>query len=105
MIWFMMVKECRRSPGAIGFFCKGEDYKWWKSLDEDTRFNSTWEEFEKIFSRRWIKDTKIEAMNKIWNELKEAKEELKRKCDEILKIQHLNEALNKEVHKLKQEKG
>ena len=47
----------------------------------------------------------MEAMNKIWNELKEAKEELKRKCDEILKIQHLNEALNKEVHKLKQEKG
>jgi hypothetical protein len=56
------------------------------SIDKDTRWNITWEEFEKLFSNKWIKDTKMEAMYKIQDELKEAKEEIKKKGDELSKI-------------------
>jgi len=41
-------------------------------------------------------------MHKIQDELKEAKEMIKKKDDEISKIRDLNEALIKEVQKLKQ---
>ena len=41
-------------------------------------------------------------MNKNQYELKESKEELKKKCDEISKILDLNEELIKDVQKVKQ---
>jgi hypothetical protein len=42
------------------------------SIDKDTISNYTWEEFEKLFSNKWIDDTKME-MHKIQDELKEEK--------------------------------
>jgi hypothetical protein len=74
------------------------------NLDQDTRWNCTWDEFEKLFSNKWLKDTKMEKMLKIQDELKEGKEEIKNKGDELSKIRLLNEALVKEVKKIKQEK-
>ena len=47
-IWFIMVKEHRRSLGEIGYILYGEYYKWWIRFDEDTRYNTTLEEFEEI---------------------------------------------------------
>ena len=70
------------------------------STDKSTRQNSTWEEFEKIFRRRWINDANLKD---IQDKLKEAKEELNKKCDDLLKVRSLNETLIREVHKLKQE--
>jgi hypothetical protein len=32
----------------------------------------TWEEFEKLFSDKWIRDTKMEEMYRIQDELKES---------------------------------
>jgi hypothetical protein len=61
--------------------------------------------FEKLFSNKWIRDTKMEEMYRIQDELKEAKEEIKNKGDELSKIRDLNEALIKEVQKLKQGKS
>jgi hypothetical protein len=40
------------------------------SIDFDTRWNITWEEFEELFSNKWIRDTKMEEMYKIKEELK-----------------------------------
>jgi hypothetical protein len=56
------------------------------NLDEGTRFSPTWESFEKLFSNKWIKDTNKEEMFKIQEELREAKEEIKKKGDELWKI-------------------
>ena len=75
MEWLRMVKEyCMRvgvSPCGAYFYFFGGDHKWWRSLDEDTRLHSTWEEFEKIFSDKWIRDTQMEEMYRIQDELKE----------------------------------
>lgn len=73
MEWLRMVKKDIMSHFWLGFYLQGEASKWWKSLDNDTRIHSQWEEFEKLFSRRRIKDSKMEAMNKINDELKEEK--------------------------------
>jgi hypothetical protein len=45
----------------------------------------------------------MEEMYRIQDELKEAKEEIKKKNDEFSKMQSLNESLIKEVKNLKQE--
>ena len=47
----------------------------------------------------------MEEMNTIQDELKEAKEEFKKECEELFKIHALNESLGKEVRKLKKEKN
>jgi hypothetical protein len=65
------------------------------SIDFDTRWNITWEEFEELFSNKWVRDTKMEVMYKMQEELKVAKEEIKKKSDELSKIQNLHEALVK----------
>jgi hypothetical protein len=44
-----------------------------KSIDHDTRLNITWENFEELFSNKWIRDTKREEMYKNQEELKETK--------------------------------
>ena len=31
---------------------------WWISIDKNTKQNTTWEEFEEIFPKIWIKDSK-----------------------------------------------
>jgi Zn-dependent oligopeptidase len=75
------------------------------SIDQDTRWHCTWEEFEKLFLDKWIfKDTNMEEMYRIQDELKEAKEEIKKKVRSLSKIISLNESLIKEVKNLKQEK-
>jgi hypothetical protein len=80
-----------------------EAWKWWMSLDQNTRWNCIWEEFEKLFSDKWIRDTKMEELYRIQDELKEVKEEIKKKGEAISKIQFLNESLIKEVKNLKKE--
>ena len=40
------------------------------SVDQNTRWNYTWEEFEKLFLDKWIRDTKVEEMYRIQYELK-----------------------------------
>jgi hypothetical protein len=48
----------------------GEAYKWWRSLNENTRLYSTWEVSEKLFSNKWIRHTKMEELYRIQYELK-----------------------------------
>jgi len=74
MKWLRMEKVTNMFPFGAGFCFHGESFKWWKGLDKDTRIYTMWDEFEKAFSRRWIKDSKMEAMNKILDELNEARE-------------------------------
>jgi hypothetical protein len=47
-----------------------ESWKWWMSIDQDTRWHCTWEEFEKLFSDKWIKDTNMEELYRIQDEFK-----------------------------------
>ena len=93
------------SPFGEGYCFEYESCKWRQSFDEDTRLYSKWEEFEKLFSNKWIKDINLEELHKIQDELKEAKDELQKKGEELFKIQFLNEACMMELHKLKQEKN
>jgi hypothetical protein len=51
----------------------GESYKWWIILDEYNRIYSTWENFEELFLNKWIKETKMEELYKIQEELNESK--------------------------------
>jgi hypothetical protein len=78
-----------------------EDWTWCMSVDQNTRWHCTWEEFEKLFSDKWIRDTKMEEMYRIQDELKEEKEEIKKKGEELSNIISLNESLIKEVKNLK----
>jgi len=73
MKMLMMVKEFGTCPFWDNFCLIGGASKWWKTLNEDTRLYATWKTFEEIFSTKWIRDTKIEAMYKIQDELKELK--------------------------------
>jgi hypothetical protein len=54
MEWLRLVKEYGRNPLTRIIYFFGESLKWWKSIDEYTRWNLTWEEFEKLFSNKWI---------------------------------------------------
>jgi hypothetical protein len=56
------------------------------SVDQNTRWHCTWEEFEKLFSNKWIRDTKMEELYIIQDELKEAKGEIKKKGEDLFKI-------------------
>jgi hypothetical protein len=117
MEWLRFVKEYDRNPSTTRFYLFGEARKWWMSMDKDTRWNLTWEEFEKLFSDKWIRDTKMEAMYTIQDELKESKEKVSKlqkeneelrkyiikKDDEFSKMQSLNESLIKEVKNIKKE--
>jgi hypothetical protein len=117
--WLRMIKENNLSPLKVVFYLRGEAFKWWDSLDEGTKNSPTWENFEELFSNKWIKDTKREEMYKIQEELKESKENVSKlkkdneelrnyitkKNDEFIKMQSLNESLIKEVKNLKQEKS
>ena len=47
-----------------------EASKWRKSFDKDIKLYSKWEEFEKLFSNKWIKEQKNEAVSKIQHQLK-----------------------------------
>jgi len=71
--WLRMIKKTTLRPLTIGFYFKGEVFKWWDSLDEGTKLSPTWENFEDFFSIKRIKDTKMEEMYKIQAELKESK--------------------------------
>jgi hypothetical protein len=69
-----MEKEHFKYPFQESLNFYGEALKWWRSLDEDNRLYSTWEKFEELFSNKWIKDTNMEAIYIIQDELKEEKE-------------------------------
>jgi hypothetical protein len=71
------------------------------SIDNYTRLNITWKTFGELFANKLIRDSKMEAKYTIQDELKKSKEEIKNKFSELSKIQNLNEALIKEVQKLK----
>jgi hypothetical protein len=55
-------------------------------VDQNTRCHYKWEEFEKRFSDKWIRVTKMEELYRIQDELKEAKEYIKKKGEELSKI-------------------
>jgi hypothetical protein len=61
--WLRMVKNIGliHFGECLGF--GGVDSKWWNIFYEDTRLYSTWEKFEKIFSKNGsrIKKTKGDA--------------------------------------------
>jgi hypothetical protein len=79
-----------RNPLEVGGYFCGESWNWWISVDMDTRWNNKSDEFEKIYILdKWIRDTKMEAMYRIKNELKEAKEDINKKGEELSKIQDL----------------
>jgi hypothetical protein len=78
-----------------------EAWKWWMTVDQNTRWNCTWKEFEKIFSDKWIRETEMEEMYRIQDQLKEEKEDIKKKGEELSNIISLNESLIKEVKNLK----
>jgi hypothetical protein len=104
MEWLRMVKEHNMTPREARYYFFDEAWKWWMSVDQNTRWHCTWEEFEKLFSDKWIRDTKMEEMYRIQDELKEENEEIKKKGEEVSKVISLNESLIKEVKNLKQEK-
>ena len=52
-----MIKKNVLRPLMVGLYLSGEALKWWDSLNEGTRFSLSWEEFEKLFSDKWIRDT------------------------------------------------
>jgi hypothetical protein len=99
--WLKMIRKNRKAPSLVGIYLNGEAGNWWYSLDEGTRQSTTWEVFEELFSNKWIKDSKMEEMYRIQDELKQAKEEIKKKNNEFSKMQSLNESLIKEVKNLK----
>ena len=99
--WFRMVKERKMFPSSSRYHLSGDAKVWWNSLPRDVRLSDTWEEYEKIFRKRWIDD---ENLNEIQEELKEAKEELMNKGVQLSKLQALNDELIKEVNNLKQGK-
>jgi hypothetical protein len=68
-----LVNVYDRNPSTSSFCLFGEARKWWMNMDKETRWNLTWEEFETLFSDKWIRDTKIEAMYLVQVELKESK--------------------------------
>jgi hypothetical protein len=72
------------NPSRENLKFDSEAWVWWKSVNNGHFITS--EEFEKIFSNKWISYTKMEAMYRIQYELKEAKEDIKNKGDEISKI-------------------
>jgi hypothetical protein len=84
--WLSMIKKTDLTPFTIFFFLTGENFEWWDSLDKGTKLSPTRENFEKIFSNKWMKDTKMEEMYKIQEDLKEEKEYTKNKRDELSNI-------------------
>jgi hypothetical protein len=117
MEWLRMVKEHCNNPFKESLKFEDEAFKWWNSLDEGTRISLSCENFEKIFSNKWMKEKKSKEMQKIQVELKELKENVSKfqkdneelrkyitkKNYEFVKMQSLNESLIKEVKNLKQE--
>ena len=95
------IRKNRKTSYLVGIYFNGEVGNWWYRLDGVTRRSATWEVFEELFSNKWIKDSKMEEMYRIRDELKEAKEEIKKKNDDFSKMQSINESLIKEVKNLK----
>jgi hypothetical protein len=69
----MIRKICKTHFGANTNFY-GEVREWWMNIDKDSRRNSTWEVIEKMFIKKWMKDSKIEAIHTIEYEFNETKE-------------------------------
>lgn len=59
----------------MGFSFYDEAQVWHMNLDEDTRKNSTRKLFGKTFINGYMKDIKMEEMDKIQDELNESQEE------------------------------
>jgi hypothetical protein len=89
----------------VCIYLNGEVDKWWYSFDKDATRSTTWEVFDELFSNKWIKGSKMEEMYRIQDELKETKEEIKKKNDEFSKMQFLNESPIKEVKNLNKGKS
>jgi len=52
MEWLKLVKEYNMTPTKARDHFFDETWKWWMSIDNDTRWNITWEEFEELFSNK-----------------------------------------------------
>jgi hypothetical protein len=103
MEWLRLIKQYNMTPRKEIYYFFDEAWNWWMSVDQNTKWHCTWEEFEKLFLDKWIRDTKMEELYIIQDELKEEKEEIKKKGGELSKMRSLNESLIKEVNNLKQE--
>jgi hypothetical protein len=103
MEWLRLVKDYNMTPRKERDYFFDEAWKWWMIDDQNTRWHCTWEEFEKLFLDKWIRDTKMKELYRIQDELKEEKEEIKKKGEDLSKIISLNESLIKEVKNLKKE--
>ena len=101
MEWLKLVKEYNMNHTKARDYFFDEAWKWWMSVDQSTRWHCIWEEFEKIFSDKWIRETEMEEMYRIQDQLKKEKEEIKKKGEELSNIISLNESLIKEVKNLK----
>ena len=58
MEWLKLVKEYNMTPTKARDHFFDETWKWWMSVDQNTRWHCTWEGFEKLFSDKYIRDTK-----------------------------------------------
>jgi hypothetical protein len=65
-----LVNKYDRNHLTTRSYFLGEAHQRWMRIDFDIRWNITWEEFEEIFSNKWIRDAKMEAMYKIQEDLK-----------------------------------
>jgi hypothetical protein len=65
MKWLRIIKEKSSSTFGLGLYFYDEALGSFMSVNIDTKIHSIWEEFEKIFSNRWFKDTKMEEMHAI----------------------------------------
>jgi hypothetical protein len=68
---FRFVKLYYLTPSRVKNYSFYEARKWWMSIDQDTIWHFTWGKFEELFLNEWIKDTKMEEMYRIKDELKE----------------------------------
>ena len=70
MEWLRLVKEYNMTTVKERDYIFYEAWKWLMSVGQNTIWNYTCEEFEKHFSDKWIRDTKVEEMYRIQYELK-----------------------------------
>jgi hypothetical protein len=56
--WLRMEEEYDMTPSRARNYFLGKAWNWWTSVDMDIKWKMSWEEFEELFSNKWIKDKK-----------------------------------------------
>jgi hypothetical protein len=65
-----MIRKNFKTPSGVFLYLDGEVDKWCYIFYKYTRRSTTWEVFKELFSNKWIKDSKMEEMYRIKDELK-----------------------------------